>query len=565
MKKALSALMLMFSVVAVAQLVYKSEGSVEASFDRDLSPARVRIEVKKGFHINDKAPIRVEIGDEKYLKPQTLEAQRVIVELDSKAIRSRGILRASVFVCDDALTVCEKRVWSWDLQGKPVVGRGVKSDARPEEKPKPASVKKENGFYLDSFEKGQKECARTKKPLLVEFSARWCPGCMRLEKEVWLNPEMQKTLRKFVKVKMDADRFANKPWMEKYGIGGIPATLVLNCEGIEIDRFIDFQPRPVLQQALGLIAKTKHPLTRDQLETRFKAGDAEAALSLALRSALSMKNAQAMEYFAMVPKSESHLEYWWAHIGVLTELQGKTPSDENRKKLQKALDAGVLAFGETPSSLDWRQQLADLQGVRTSAGRETLRSLIQVCDGLIKDEFKMRTFNSAEFAGDYQGIEPLKVYQAKAEALELLEQKDEAKRAWADAVAEGGKLAIKDEPSGPFYRFLAILKKAGEKERVTRFFESSLAKDPESGELNRRYAKFLFDQGQFQQAATRALKSVNASYDQNEIFAAELYAKALKQLGQSKEAREFLLKYEARTDLPQGSRAEITELLTTIK
>jgi thioredoxin-like negative regulator of GroEL len=551
-----------FSSVVFAENRLKSEGFVDADFNRKAESPRVIVTVKTGFHINEKAPNKLFLQSGKPQAPSVQEKQKLVFDVDKGLTKFKGILRASIYVCDDALTVCENRQWSWDMGGKPVVGRGVRDGAEPPSLGKP---KKEHGFYVDDLVVAKEECQKTKKPLLAEFSARWCPGCMRLEREVWSHPEMKKTLSKFVKVKLDADRFANKALMDQYGIRGIPATLILTCEGEELERFVDYQDRPAWKKSLEPFMKGKNVVTKSELVAKFEAGDPQAALILAERAAFSAQYDEALKYFAKVPDFESHLEYWWAAAGSLSEQQEKKPSSETKKALLRILDGALQRFPNRPSSLNWRAQRAELQDPQSEEGRKTLNELIVFCDELISDKAKMKDFIQSEFAGDYAGIETLKVYQAKAEAFEALGEKEKALQAWKDGVREWDRLGLKDEPSGQFFRFLTILKKAGEKERVNKFFETNLSKKPSDGELNRRYAKFLFDEGQFEKASQHAFRSVESSYDQNEIFAATLYAKALQKLGQKREARQFLLKYQTRADLPAHQKEEIEGLLAQTK
>ncbi len=551
---------------------FKSEGAVDAQFESHSTSTQVSVHVKKGFHINEKAPNHLILPDAKSLPPTISEPQMLVFSIDPKTRAQKGNLEASIYVCDDANTVCENRTWSWETPGlnaSPNSGSNVKigSGTGSEQKIMSSTTQKliKDGFYLDDFERGLKECKKSKKPILVDFSARWCPGCMRLDKEVWPRPEMKKTLQQFIKVKLDADRFANKALMDKYQVGGIPAMLILNCAGEEMERFVDFQEARSLKKNLENFLSSKNPLTKQELTAKAKAGDEKSATALAQRAANSYKFSEALTYYALVKEPQADLYYWQAQVGEQTELNSKTLTDESKKKLTQTLQDALTRFPQTMSSLDWSQQLAELQTPKTDAGRVTLQSLVAKCDALINDKAKMKTFITSEFSGDYQGIESLKVYEARAEALESLDQKEEVQKAWKAAVAEGNRLQIKDEAYGPYFRFLGILNKAGEKDRIKNFYETQLVRAPKDGELNRRYARFLFEQGQYDESARRALLAIADSYDRNEIFAASVYVKSLNKLRQQEKARQFLRSYEARTDLPESSREELAKILLTLK
>lgn len=534
----------------------KSEGAVEAR----MSNHQVEITVRKGFHINDKAPNKVTLLPKGgAVKASVTESRRLVFKLPKLAAKDQ--VKVSAYVCDDALTVCEPRDWTWDSKGQATEAGARLAEARPKTGP----VRVKHGFYIDSFASAEKDCRARKQPILLLFSARWCPGCMRMEKENWDNPAMKGVLAKFAKVKLDSDRFENSLTMKKYEVAAIPTLLILNCDGEEIERFVDYQPPAPFKTALERVAVAKDLPTHAELAKRAESGDGTAAIILGKRAALTFATEEALKWYALAPAREAELEYWWVAVEDASSKAESAPSDAAKGNFIETLAKAIAKFPETPSSLDWRLRLAELQGADSKEAAKTLASLVQLCEGLIQDPARMEKFNKAEFAGDYAGIESLKVYQAKAEVLAALKKDDEAMRVWKAAVAEGGRLGIRDEPNGPFFRFLPILKQAHEKERITAFFERHLKKHPRDPELLRRYAKFLQEQGEFRRSAELALKSIAGSYDRNEVFAATVYAVSLAKSGDVAEAKRFLLKYQARKDLSASSREEIEAALAKLK
>ena len=549
----------------VGAATYKSEKAVEALFKKPGQSRQILVNVKTGFHINEKAPNKLIIQPgSKSLEPSQKFSHSLVFNLP--ALKNGSTVEVQAYVCDDALTVCETRQFAWTDEGEAVDLKDLKALQAKQVQGAPEKVtvfpvKVKHGFYQDSLETALKECEATKKPVMLLFSARWCPGCQRLEKEVWSSADPKKVLKKFSKVKLDADRFANQAMMEKYGVRGIPTTLILNCQGEELTRYVDYLPKEVLFKNLEALLAQKDLPTSSQLMARADKGDAEAARTLAKRFAQSYSVDNAMKWYAKVPDREKDLDYWSALIGQLSAENEKSTDAAVTTKLKEALSGAIKNFPETPSTLDWRSQLADLQGADSKEGQATLQNLVSLCDALIKDPARMTKFNQAEDPGDYRGIETLKVYESKAEALGALKKTDEEKAAWQAGVAEGSRLGLKDDGTGQFLRFLPILKKAGENERVTKFFETSLKRNPGDPELLRRYAQFLFEQKQYQKASENALKSIEGSYDRNEIYAAKIYAKSLNKIGQTGPAKDFLLKYQARPDLSASSRSDIEAAL----
>ena len=74
------------------------------------------------------------------------------------------------------------------------------------------------------------EARQTGKPILVDFSADWCPPCVAMKHDVWPNPGVERALkRSYIPLLIDVDR--NGEVADRYGVGGIPTVLVLDAEG----------------------------------------------------------------------------------------------------------------------------------------------------------------------------------------------------------------------------------------------------------------------------------------------------------------------------------------------
>jgi thiol-disulfide isomerase/thioredoxin len=66
----------------------------------------------------------------------------------------------------------------------------------------------------------QKVAKGNGKPILFDFTAKWCGPCQNMERNFWPRADIVELSKKFVCVKVNFDR--NKPFAGKYGVRGIP-------------------------------------------------------------------------------------------------------------------------------------------------------------------------------------------------------------------------------------------------------------------------------------------------------------------------------------------------------
>lgn len=70
------------------------------------------------------------------------------------------------------------------------------------------------------------------KPLLLVFSASWCPPCIVMKHDVWPDAEVSHAVnRGYVPLHVDVDDPANSALAARYDIRGIPAVLIIDAQG----------------------------------------------------------------------------------------------------------------------------------------------------------------------------------------------------------------------------------------------------------------------------------------------------------------------------------------------
>lgn len=96
--------------------------------------------------------------------------------------------------------------------------------------PSPSSIE-----WRTDLDAALAEARRTRKQVLVDISADWCPPCVVMKYDVWPDPAVGRAVaQSYVPVLIDADRDVTV--MNRYGITGIPAILVVDDRGAVIRR-----------------------------------------------------------------------------------------------------------------------------------------------------------------------------------------------------------------------------------------------------------------------------------------------------------------------------------------
>ena len=85
--------------------------------------------------------------------------------------------------------------------------------------------------WRTDFDAALAEAARTGKPVLLDFSASWCPPCQVMKHEVWPDPEVGRAAADYVAVLVDVDDPRNAEVAGRYAVRGVPTLLVVDADG----------------------------------------------------------------------------------------------------------------------------------------------------------------------------------------------------------------------------------------------------------------------------------------------------------------------------------------------
>jgi thioredoxin-like negative regulator of GroEL len=439
-------------------------------------------------HINIQAPMSVESTvDHKEFKPVAKDPMAVQFQIPAA---SRGPLKFTLYLCDDQNTFCEKHVLE--------VGSDTKAQAnvKVEEKPTASGETRLRNILQTAAAKNQ--------PIVLDFSAIWCPPCNELEAEVFRTKEYQKHSQDVLSLRIDVDRPDDQSVRTKFHVTNYPTVVFLTPKGEEVSRFVGFRNLKQHLTALEDVRALKNT-SLGEIQKQAKEGDRKSADRLGLIAFNQGNFKEAASWLKETKAEKATLK--------AAELKLKPISI---KDLEEAADQ----FPDNPLALDWLQEGIDLA---TEKGQAPQKANLQ----------KKFVARAAPFVEHPEKLDSAtstlpEILGSLGEIQDDLEDKIAAKKTYEKMISVLKSEKLNRGSSLELAWALKRLKRFDEAERLYTKMEKQF---PEEFTFYFAHARLVNEIKDFNRAATLSEKAYRFSYGDNRIRAASLYATLLKVLG----------------------------------
>lgn len=472
-----------------------------------VAPTEIILTVKKGFHFNDKAPASVVFDNlEAKHKPLIKTEQKFTF----KILEKTKTAKLNYYVCDDSKTVCESHDQVVDLNGKRAsieVGpydRALASDA---------PVKKYD------------------KLTLLKFSAPWCPACIRLDTETMNKPQVQALLKKVNVQKINIDLVENEKIANEYDVKAIPTVILVNEQGEELKRWLDYQPAksfaPQLQVAL------KETQTVSQLIAKAEAGDEKAATTLGYNSYSKMLWKDAVKWFSF-SKAAKELNFKLAsEIAAALDDMGDTP--ESKKAYLTALEKGFTLSTSAFDQLRWRlDYLEQLKEEKKPIEIDALKALqFQLAE--LKSNKDLKSIFSKATLGDAENFEKAEILDMTARLFKITGDEENTKKTKAELERSVDKVKLSTKLPGQMISAIWYYGQADAHAKSEKLIKDLIKAYPKTYVYYQRYTGFLTKQKRNEEALAQANLALEFK-EGNEPQLSLAKIKILKELGQKEEA-----------------------------
>jgi thiol-disulfide isomerase/thioredoxin len=480
----------LFSVLAQARI---TDDQTIYKVDKEI----LQITTKKGFHLNAEGPASATFDNLEAIFKPTKKTEKEII---FKIVQKSKSARINFYVCDDKKTVCEQHKVVVDL----VTGKA----STPEEK-KSTLQKTTEKFVLSD----------NKKPTLLLFAAPWCPACIRMKTETFVHPKVVTLMKKTNFKILNSDLPENYEISEKFQVRAIPTLILLNADGEEVYRWLDYQqPRAF---AKSLAAETRKNLeSKGELEKKASLGDTDAASALGMMAYNTLNCAEAVKWLALTKKEIDQKFKLASEVTCAQEAAEKDDkkTDEYLEALQKAITLSTSKLDQLRWTVDWLEKKKELKSLSPEA-QDKVKLVLKSIETKFEQDATIGKLFSQSTYGEVSGFEKAELLLMKSRLYAILDQETEKTKSDQQIILEVKNKKVSTKRPGEMLLAIAYLREAGETVLVDKMYNELIQKYPKTYVYYEKYSRFLLKQ----KKSTAALNNVEEALKFTEGNQPQLY------------------------------------------
>lgn len=478
--------LLIFSLI---NLILVTNSFARLTDDQDIVKvvgATIEVSTKPGFHLNAEAPANVTYDDLKAIyKPLPKTEKLFVFQIPGKVKQAK----LSFYVCDDKKTACEQHQ-------EEVHVNSDKAQSEIGAKDLSLAMKKDK---VDVSSAKTKLSTNEDKPTLLIFSAPWCPACIRMQTEVYPQKAVQNQFKKIQVQKLNNDLPENYELVEKYRVRAIPTLILVNQQGEEIYRWLDFQPAD--QFSKDLESKIKSSVGIAELEKKANLGDHAAISQMGMNAFNTMNCEQAIKWLS---QSKKIVDLNYKLSSEVSCAEDRDLSDQKNlteylNTLQKAITMSLSQLDQYRWTTDWIEKLKE-KGTLSEQAKDKAKITLENFSQLLKNNERLAEAFSESTFGEVGRFAKEEVLLMKARlygALDFASQKEDA---FKQVVAMVNKNKLSTGKPGEMLLAIAYLREANEKKTVEKLYQQLLAKYPATYVYHEKYGRYLLKEKNLQPA-----------------------------------------------------------------
>lgn len=108
-----------------------------------------------------------------------------------------------------------------------------------------------DNFVDLSFKNALKVAGKESKTVMVKFRADWCAMCRRMDQETLTDPEVARTVKDFIAIRIDTDSKSGFRLAQSLGVSALPTFVFLEASGKIIDKYVGFRTPELFLEILN--------------------------------------------------------------------------------------------------------------------------------------------------------------------------------------------------------------------------------------------------------------------------------------------------------------------------